>query len=296
MFEFVDGPALLTTAPQSCHQHYHTLRLLRSRPPCIRSAFPQAPDPFYQSCSLGRPSPTTYTPCMPPFLVPLHTPPPTLSNVSNHCLSGCCGRQQVNFPRTARVRKRWLMRRVFELACFTGLLLFLANQYLEPAVSNAMKPISQSDWIRVIERVLKLALPNLYAWLVSEWGWGPSKGERGLRRGVQAVHVCRREGRETLDPAPSPLTCTHAQRATPNCVVVGADGRELLGVLGIARASGNGIFRQVCNHQSGCVWLCCSRSVLPCALRCCLACTALPLYRSACSTASSTCTSTSLGR
>lgn len=56
---------------------------------------------------------------------------------------------------------------MLELGAFTGLLLFIANQYLEPAVSNAMKPLSQSDWWRVVERVLKLALPNLYAWLVS---------------------------------------------------------------------------------------------------------------------------------
>lgn len=72
---------------------------------------------------------------------------------------------QVNFPRTDRIRKRWLLRRLLELACFTGLLLFIANQYLEPAVSNAMRPLSESDWVRVVERVLKLALPNLYAWL-----------------------------------------------------------------------------------------------------------------------------------
>lgn len=72
---------------------------------------------------------------------------------------------QINFPRSPRVRKRWLLRRVLELAAFTGLLLFIANQYLEPAVSNAMKPLSESDWLRVLERVLKLALPNLYAWL-----------------------------------------------------------------------------------------------------------------------------------
>jgi diacylglycerol O-acyltransferase-1 len=70
------------------------------------------------------------------------------------------------------VRKRWLLRRVLELAAFTGLLLFIANQYLEPAVSNAMKPLSESDWLRVLERVLKLALPNLYAWLVrGRGGW-----------------------------------------------------------------------------------------------------------------------------
>lgn len=62
------------------------------------------------------------------------------------------------------------MRRVSELLVFTGLLLFIANQYMEPAVSNAMKPLSQSDWWRVLERVLKLALPILYAWLVSGHG------------------------------------------------------------------------------------------------------------------------------
>lgn len=78
----------------------------------------------------------------------------------------------MNFPRSPRVRKRWLLRRVFELAAFSGLLLFIANQYLEPAVSNAMKPLSQSDWWRVLERVLKLALPNLYAWLVRPRGGG----------------------------------------------------------------------------------------------------------------------------
>lgn len=38
-------------------------------------------------------------------------------------------------------------------------------QYLEPAVSNAIMPLSQSDYVRVLERVLKLALPMLYTWL-----------------------------------------------------------------------------------------------------------------------------------
>jgi hypothetical protein len=84
---------------------------------------------------------------------------------------------QVNFPRSPRIRKRWLLRRVVELAAFTGLLLFIANQYLEPAVSNAMKPLSQSDWWRVLERVLKLALPNLYAWLVSTCRRGDGMGQ-----------------------------------------------------------------------------------------------------------------------
>ena len=62
-------------------------------------------------------------------------------------------------------------------------------QFIEPAIANSMKPIQQvgqihktahlliacaeqptnlsiqMDWPRIMERVLKLALPNLYAWL-----------------------------------------------------------------------------------------------------------------------------------
>jgi diacylglycerol O-acyltransferase-1 len=72
---------------------------------------------------------------------------------------------QVNFPRTERIRKRWLLRRLAELAVFLGLLLFMANQYLAPAITNSISPLNESDWIRVVERVLKLALPTLYCWL-----------------------------------------------------------------------------------------------------------------------------------
>lgn len=52
-----------------------------------------------------------------------------------------------------------------QLSCVCMQLLFMVNQYLEPAVSNAVLPLSQSDWVRVLERVLKLALPMLYCWL-----------------------------------------------------------------------------------------------------------------------------------
>lgn len=97
---------------------------------------------------------------------------------------------QVNFPRTPRVRKRWLMRRVFELACFTGLLLFISAQYLEPAVSNAIMPLSQSDWVRVVERVLKLALPNLYAWLVRGQGGGERGGGGPSQEEGRGVELC----------------------------------------------------------------------------------------------------------
>jgi len=132
---------------------------------------------------------------------------------------------QVNFPRTQRIRKRWLMRRVAELLIFLGLFLFIIQQYVTPTVEvrrgggggadglelvdmggggcillavsclshihpsylpkprispkatttttitiprhqqNSQMALRQSDWPRVIERVLKLAIPTIYTWL-----------------------------------------------------------------------------------------------------------------------------------
>lgn len=46
-----------------------------------------------------------------------------------------------------------------------SLVVCLPLQYIEPAVSHSILPLSQSDYVRVAERVLKLALPNLYCWL-----------------------------------------------------------------------------------------------------------------------------------
>jgi hypothetical protein len=73
---------------------------------------------------------------------------------------------QVNFPRSDRVRKRWLARRVAELLIGVGLALVIVDQYMAPACANSLKPIAELDALRMAERVLKLALPNLYVWLV----------------------------------------------------------------------------------------------------------------------------------
>jgi diacylglycerol O-acyltransferase-1 len=72
---------------------------------------------------------------------------------------------QVNFPRTPRIRKRWLMRRVAELSIFLGVFIFIIQQYVTPTVENSQVALRQLDWPRVVERVLKLAIPTIYTWL-----------------------------------------------------------------------------------------------------------------------------------
>nr|QID75817.1 diacylglycerol cyltransferase [Dunaliella salina] len=74
---------------------------------------------------------------------------------------------QINYPRSPTIRKRWLARRVAELVLMLTLLSLLLQQYMIPAISNSMSPMRTMDWPRLCERVLKLALPNIYCWLVS---------------------------------------------------------------------------------------------------------------------------------
>lgn len=67
--------------------------------------------------------------------------------------------------RSDRFRKRWFARRLGELLAFSGLFLFIADQYMEPTIQNSLKPLAESDWGRILERLLKLAIPNTYLWL-----------------------------------------------------------------------------------------------------------------------------------
>ncbi|KAG8005303.1 Diacylglycerol O-acyltransferase 1 [Nibea albiflora] len=59
---------------------------------------------------------------------------------------------QLNFPRSPRIRKRFLMRRLFEMLFFMQLLVGLIQQ--------------EMDFSRMVERLLKLAVPNHLIWLI----------------------------------------------------------------------------------------------------------------------------------
>lgn len=72
---------------------------------------------------------------------------------------------ELNFPRTERIRKRFLLRRIVELIFLVQLSLCLIQQWIVPLVYNAMKPFSEMDVTRMVERILKLAVPNHFIWL-----------------------------------------------------------------------------------------------------------------------------------
>ncbi|XP_058515450.1 diacylglycerol O-acyltransferase 1 isoform X2 [Ochotona princeps] len=73
---------------------------------------------------------------------------------------------ELNFPRSPRIRKRFLLRRLLEMLFFTQLQVGLIQQWMVPTIQNSMKPFKDMDYSRIIERLLKLAVPNHLIWLV----------------------------------------------------------------------------------------------------------------------------------
>uniref|UniRef100_A0AAX7V9K9 O-acyltransferase n=1 Tax=Astatotilapia calliptera TaxID=8154 RepID=A0AAX7V9K9_ASTCA len=73
---------------------------------------------------------------------------------------------QLNFPRSPRIRKRFLIRRLFEMLFLMQLLVGLIQQWMVPSVQNSMKPFQEMDFSRMVERLLKLAVPNHLIWLI----------------------------------------------------------------------------------------------------------------------------------
>ncbi|XP_017309961.1 diacylglycerol O-acyltransferase 1a [Ictalurus punctatus] len=73
---------------------------------------------------------------------------------------------ELNFPRSPRIRKRFLLRRLFEMLFLMQLQVGLIQQWMVPTIQNSMKPFQDMDLSRMVERLLKLAVPNHLIWLI----------------------------------------------------------------------------------------------------------------------------------
>ncbi|XP_037928335.1 diacylglycerol O-acyltransferase 1 [Teleopsis dalmanni] len=72
---------------------------------------------------------------------------------------------ELNFPRTTRVRKRFLLKRLLEVIFGVNVVMGLFQQWIIPSVRNSLIPFSNMDVALATERLLKLALPNHLVWL-----------------------------------------------------------------------------------------------------------------------------------
>lgn len=65
---------------------------------------------------------------------------------------------ELNFPRTSRIRKRFLIKRIIEVVVGVQILLTMFQQYMIPSVKNSLIPFSNMDITKATERLLKLAV------------------------------------------------------------------------------------------------------------------------------------------
>jgi len=73
---------------------------------------------------------------------------------------------ELNFPKTKRICKRFLIRRILEAVFLSGLIFALGQQWIVPTVKNSVKPFQELDFPRFMERIMKLAIPNHLLWLM----------------------------------------------------------------------------------------------------------------------------------
>lgn len=73
---------------------------------------------------------------------------------------------ELNFPRSGRIRKRFLIKRLVEMVFLWGVMLSLIQQWVVPIVQNSIVPFQELHVSKILERLLKLAVPNHLIWLI----------------------------------------------------------------------------------------------------------------------------------
>uniref|UniRef100_A0A915JR64 diacylglycerol O-acyltransferase n=1 Tax=Romanomermis culicivorax TaxID=13658 RepID=A0A915JR64_ROMCU len=73
----------------------------------------------------------------------------------------------LNFPRNPRVRKLFVLKRLFEVIFLFQIILALNQQWIVPLLKNSLQPFISMDYGRILERLLKLAIPNHVIWLLA---------------------------------------------------------------------------------------------------------------------------------
>jgi diacylglycerol O-acyltransferase 1 len=74
---------------------------------------------------------------------------------------------EINFPRTKRIRKSFLIRRCLEISFLMTLQLILLQQWVVPILENSKNPLRETNILKIVERLLKLAVPNHVIWLIA---------------------------------------------------------------------------------------------------------------------------------
>lgn len=73
---------------------------------------------------------------------------------------------ELNYPRIQKIRKMFLFRRTIESVFLFYVLIALTQQWLVPTIFSSVEPFQKMQFSNMIERILRLALPNHLIWLL----------------------------------------------------------------------------------------------------------------------------------
>jgi len=73
---------------------------------------------------------------------------------------------QLSYPRTDRIRKLFVLRRLIEIIFIGIIQVFVIEQYVVPTLANSLEHFDNFHIVAIVERVLKLCIPNLIIWLL----------------------------------------------------------------------------------------------------------------------------------
>jgi hypothetical protein len=73
---------------------------------------------------------------------------------------------QLNYPRAEKIKWDKLLLIIFRLLLVAFAMLFAIEQYIKPTLETAVIPMQNGDILGILERLLKLSIPNTYVWLL----------------------------------------------------------------------------------------------------------------------------------
>ncbi len=73
---------------------------------------------------------------------------------------------QLNYPTSPTTRWKHVITILFRMVVVSGLILFGIEQYIKPALAQAVIAVDELNILRILEGILKLSIPNTYVWLL----------------------------------------------------------------------------------------------------------------------------------
>ncbi|EKX39945.1 hypothetical protein GUITHDRAFT_113937 [Guillardia theta CCMP2712] len=70
------------------------------------------------------------------------------------------------YPRTAKIRWGWVLRRIWEFIGIWAGIYVVARQYVMPGLMNTLVPLENGSFFLIVEGLLKIAVPNFLIWIL----------------------------------------------------------------------------------------------------------------------------------